>query len=261
MRDADMTRGLIPLLVLLMAAACESAATTPKPPLRVFSSNGVRALLEDAQPGLERAAGRPIAFEFSTAAALRRRIEGGEVPDVAVLTSALVDELAARGTLASESRRDLARVGVGVGVRIDAPSAAIATADEFKAFLLAANSVVFTAEGQSRATIDAAFTRLGIVDEMRAKTLLKGAGEAPGVVGRGEAEVVLTLASELVDVPGLKLIGPFPPTLQNYVTFTAARSPAATDVVSADRLLQALGGADVAAQLPRFGLEPATPRP
>ena len=221
----------------------------------------MRALLEDARPGLERAVGRPVALEFSTATALRRRIDDGDVPDVAVLTSGLVDELTARGTLATASRRDVARVGVGVGVRTEAPAAAIGTADEFKALLLATRSVVFTAEGQSRATIDAAFERLGIVEEMRAKTLLKGPGEAPGVVARGEADVVLTLVSEMIGVPGLKLLGPFPPELQTYATFTAARGVAATDAESAERLLQALGGADVAAQLSRLGLEPAQPRP
>ena len=256
-----MARHLIALLALLTASACQSSPATSQAPLRVFSSNGVRALLEDARPGIERAVGRPIAFEFSTATALRRRIDGGDVPDVAVLTSGLVDELAARGTLANASRRDVARVGVGVGVRTEAPSAAIGTADEFKTLLLAADSVVFTAEGQSRATIDAAFERLGIVEDMRARTLLKGPGEAPGVVARGEADVVLTLVSEMTGVPGLKLLGPFPPTLQTYVTFTAARGAAAPDVEAADRLLQALGGAAVAGQLPRFGLEPATPHP
>jgi molybdate transport system substrate-binding protein len=256
-----MARHLIAVLALLAGAACQSSPATPQTPLRVFSSNGVRALLEDARPGLERAVGRPVAFEFSTATALRRRIDDGDVPDVAVLTSGLVDELAARGTLATASRRDVARVGVGVGVRTEAPSTAIGTADEFKALLLATRSVVFTAEGQSRATIDAAFKRLGIVEDMRAKTLLKGPGEAPGVVVRGEADVVLTLVSEMTGVPGLKLLGAFPPELQTYVTFTAARGAAATDAESADRLLQALGGADVAAQLPRFGLEPAKPQP
>lgn len=256
-----MARHLLAVLALLAAAACQSTPATSQTPLRIFSSNGVRALLEDARPGLERAVGRPIAFEFSTATALRRRIDDGDVPDVAVLTSGLVDELAARGTLATASRRDVARVGVGVGVRAEAPATAIGTADEFKALLLSTRSVVFTAEGQSRATIDAAFERLGIVEDMRARTVLKGPGEAPGAVARGQADVVLTLVSEMIGVTGLKLLGPFPPALQNYVTFTAARGGAAADAESADRLLQALGGTDVAAQLSRFGLEPAKPQP
>jgi molybdate transport system substrate-binding protein len=253
-----MPRRLMPLLVLLVGlAACRPA--DPPTPLRVFSSNGVRVLLEEAQPVLERAAGRPIAFEFSTAAALRRRIAGGDVPDVAVLTSALIDTLVAQGPLAAASRRDIARVGVGVGVRTGAPSAAIDTPDALKALLLSAQSVAFTAEGQSRAAIDAAFERLGIADAMRGKTLLKGPGEAPGMVARGEADVVLTLVSEMMDVSGLTLLGPFPPALQTYVTFTAARGAAATDP-GVDRLLAALADANASATLSKHGLEPPAPR-
>jgi molybdate transport system substrate-binding protein len=72
---------------------------------------------------------------------------------------------------------------------------------------------------------------------------------------------VLTLVSEMLGVPGLTLLGPLPPPLQTYVTFTAARGATATDPGSADRVLQVLGGPEVAAQLPRFGLEPAAPKP
>ncbi len=245
---------LVTLVAVLGLVACRPATETSPAPLRVFSSNGVRALLQDAQPEVERAIGRPIAFEFSTAAALKRRIDGGDVPDVAVLTSALVDELSTSGKLAGDSRRDLARVGVGVGVRSGAPPADIATPEAVKALLLGAKSVTFTAEGQSRATIDQAFDRLGIAEQMRAKTILKGPGEAPAAVARGEADVVLTLVSEMVEVPGLTLLGPFPAELQNHVTFTAARGADTPDAGSADRLLEALSGAGVAARLTRHGL-------
>jgi molybdate transport system substrate-binding protein len=259
-RMLDMSRRrLVTLLALLGLISCRPATETAVPPLRVFSSNGVKALLQDVQPEVERGVGRPLAFEFSTAAALKRRIDAGDVPDVAVLTSALVDELSAQGTLARESRRDVARVGVGVGVRTDAPSTDIGTPEAVKALLLGARSVVFTAEGQSRATIDGAFDRLGIVPEMRAKTMLRGPGEAPGVVARGEADVVLTLVSEMVGVAGLKLLGPFPPALQHHVTFTAARSANSRDPEVADQLLQALSGAEVSARLARHGLEAVRP--
>jgi molybdate transport system substrate-binding protein len=256
----DMTRcRLVTLVALLGLISCRPATETAVPPLRVFSSNGVGALLQDVQPEVERATGRPVAFEFSTAAALKRRIDAGDVPDVAVLTSALVDELSAQGTLVRESRRDVARVGVGVGVQADAPTPDIGTPEALKALLLGARSVVFTAEGQSRATIDRAFDQLGIVPEMRARTILKGPGEAPGVAARGEADVVLTLVSELVGVAGLKLLGPLPPPLQNHVTFTAARGVNSRDPEVADRLLQALSGANVGARLARHGLEPVRP--
>lgn len=259
MRDAVLTRRLILLFALTVAAGCQPAPAAPPEPLRVFSSNGVRVLLDDVRPLLEQAAGRPLAIDYSTAAGLRRRIEESDVPDVAVLTAAIVAELATTGRLAGDTRRDLARIGVGIGVRAGAPTAEVSTAEALKTFLLGARSVVFTAEGQSRATIDAAFERLGIVDAMRARTLLRGPGEAPGLVARGEAEVVLTLVSEIAEVPGVTLVGPFPPELQRYVTFTAARAAQLPDPSAADRLLAALAGPEVAARLAAHGLEPPPP--
>ena len=251
---------LVALLGLLTVAACRPAADSAAPSLRVFSSNGVRALLEDLQPELERAADRPVAVEFSTAAALRRRIEAGDIPDVAVLTSAIVDELATHGKLAAESRRGVARVGVGVGVRRDAPSADVSTPDGTEdAAASRRTSVTFTAEGQSRAAIDRAFERLGLVEAMRAKTILKGPGEAPGLVASGGADVVLTLVSEMVEVPGLKVLGPFPAGLQQEVTFTAARGHDRRDAAAADRLVQAMSGPAAATRLAGHGLMPATP--
>ncbi len=258
MRDAMMLRGVIPLLLLLTAVACQTAPAAPPTPLRVFSSNGVRALLDDAKADLERAAGRPIAFDFTTAAALRRRIDGGDVPDVAVLTTPFIADLATQGRLAAGSARDLARVGVGAAVRAGAATPAIDTPEAFKALLLGARSVAFTAEGRSRAAIDAAFARLDVVAAMQPKTQLLGPGEAPGAVARGDAEVVLTLVSELVGVPGLQVLGPLPAALQTYVTFTAARGVGAADQAAADRLIAAMAASASAARLARLGLEPAT---
>lgn len=243
--------------VLSLGVACGSA-TPPAadPPLRVFSSNGVRELLEGLRPAIEHRAGRAVVFEFSTAASLQRRIEDGDVPDVAVLTAAVIERLSTGGPLAADSRRPVAQVGVGVGVRAGAPAADVSTPDALKALLLGAGSVTYTAEGQSRPAIDQAFERLGIVDAMRGKTVLRGPAEPAGAVARGESEVVLTLVSEMVVVPGLQLLGPLPPGLQRHVTFVAARRAGTDGAAAAGRALEVLGGID-AAVLARYGLEPA----
>ena len=60
------------------ASICGFAAdTAPKTgALRVFASNGIKPVLEEIQPQAERAIGRPLAIEFSTAATLAKsRVE------------------------------------------------------------------------------------------------------------------------------------------------------------------------------------------
>jgi len=223
--------------------------------IRVFSSNGVRAVLEHLQPDLERRLGRPLTIEFSTASSLKRRIDAGEIVDVAILTSGLIDDLARGGRVVADSRRDLARVGVGVGMAAAARPLDVGTPEALREVLIGARSVAFTAEGQSRAAIDHAFDRLGIADAIRGKVVLKGPGEAPAAVAAGEAEVVLTLISEIVATPGLRLLGPFPADLQASIVFTAARGSHAQDVAAAEALLRDLSGPQFAAALPSHGFE------
>ena len=249
-----------PLLVaalLVAAPGCSSAPEAPQAPaaVRVLSSNGVRSAIEALRPEIERAIGHPLSIEFSTASSLKTKIEAGEAFDVAILTPALLDDLIAQGKVAADSRIDFARAGVGVGARQGTPAADVSTSGALKSTLLKARSVAFTAEGQSRSTIDRAFNHLGIAEAMRPKTLLKGPGAAPAAVAAGEAELVLTLMSEILPVPGLTLLGPLPADVQGYVTFTAGRSPNAKDGDAANALLRHLSEPAVTAALKAHGLE------
>jgi molybdate transport system substrate-binding protein len=233
----------------------EAAAPPPAAPVRVLSTNAVKGFLDDLQPEIERAVGRPLSIEFSTSTALKGKIEQGEPFDVAILVPALLDELAKQGHLVAESQVNLARTGVGVGSREGTPKADVSTPDALKRTLLRARSVAFTAEGQSRPTIEAAFEKLAIADAMRPKVMLVGPAGGPVAVARGEAELVLTLTSEIIPVPGVQLLGPFPAELQSYVTIGAARSAHAKDPKAADSLLRQLNGSTLTSALEAHGME------
>jgi molybdate transport system substrate-binding protein len=224
-------------------------------PLRVLSSNGVRAALEDVQPALEAALGTRIAFVFSTAASLTEQIESGTAFDVAVLTPPLIDRLQQIDAIRADSRSSFARTGVGVGARIGTVDADISSVSGFADLLRRTGSVAFTAEGQSRRAIDDAFEQLELTELMRSKSLILGPGEAPIAVTDGRAELVLTLTSEIVPVDGLELIGPLPEELQVYVSFTAAVSSSASNEALARAFVDQLAGPAVAAALQARGLE------
>jgi molybdate transport system substrate-binding protein len=245
------------LIAALLVAGCapEPAAAPEAIAIRVLSSNGVKAVIDDVRPEIERAMGRPIELEFSTATGLKSRIEKGEPFDATILTPTLLDELVKQGHIAGDSVVNLARSGVGVASREGAPKADVSTPDALKATLLNAKSVAFTAEGQSRRTIEEAFNRLGIADAMRAKVMLTGPMGGPAAVAKGEAELAMTLISEILPVPGVQLLGPLPGDLQNYVSFAAARSAHAKDPAAADTLLRQLSGPVMSAALEAHGME------
>ena len=140
-------------------------------------------------------------------------------------------------------------------MREGAPRPDVSTPDALKQTLLNAKSVAFTAEGQSRRTIEATFDRLGIADQMRPKVMLLGPGGGPLAVAKGEAELTMTLTSEILPIPGVQLVGPLPGDLQDYVTFEAARSAHAKDPEAADALLRALVGPVFTSALEPHGME------
>jgi molybdate transport system substrate-binding protein len=227
----------------------------PVPSLRVLSSNGVMAAFESVQKDLEQAIGLRLDVEFSTAAALARRIEGGEAFDVAILTPGLIDALIDQRAVTAASRTSFARAGVGVGARPGEFAVDLDTAPELERFLLESESIAFTADGQSRRIIDAAFERMGIADDLSPKVVLLGPGEAPGAVAAGQAQVVLTLMSEIVSVPGLVLLGPFPDEVQGYVDFAAGIATTTTKAAAAAALIEQLGSSTMKAALTAHGLE------
>jgi molybdate transport system substrate-binding protein len=217
----------------------------------------VRAAIEAVQPQIEAAIGVRLSAEFSTATALKRQIDGGEPYDVAILTPALVDDLVTQGKAVADSRADLARVGVGVGAREGAPRSDVSTPEALRRTLLNARVVAYTAEGQSRTTVDKGLARLGIAEAVAAKSMLTGPGEGPGAVAAGKADLVMTLISEIL-IPGVQLLGPFPAEMQNYIVFTAVRSPSAKNVDGANALLRYLAGPEAAGALRAHALEPST---
>ncbi|MFL2546630.1 MAG: molybdate ABC transporter substrate-binding protein [Candidatus Rariloculaceae bacterium] len=241
-------------LAAVLAAGWALAQTEEA--LRVYSSNGVRVVLQEMQPQIEQAIGQRISFELSTSRTLVEQIESGEHFDVALLTPALIDGLIASQHVNAGSRQDFARVGIGVGSREGTPATSVATLDDLRQTFLAAKSIAFGANGQSRITNEGSFETLGIADEMRPKTRLTGAGEAPGLVAEGEIELVLTLVSELLREPGVQFLGPLPAEVQGYVDFSAGTSATTGDAAASEALIAYLYSPAFIESLEKHGLEP-----
>jgi molybdate transport system substrate-binding protein len=223
---------LVAALAWVGASTAQSGAQSA--PLRALSSNGVRAGLEAVVPQCERSAGRSIELEFGTSASIRQRMNGGEAVDLAFITTPVVTELAQGGHLVGSSITPVGRAGIGVGIRAGGRRFEIGTADAIKQTLLTAKSVTFAREGASRPHLERMFERLGIAAEMQAKTLLEpGSVQAAEKVIAGDAELLLTLVSEIVPVEGMELIGPLPAEFQSYITFDAAVGSRAADAAAA----------------------------
>jgi molybdate transport system substrate-binding protein len=248
-------RTLPMMLVMAWVTALINPAAAHAADLRVLASNGVKAAVEAMKPQLEKATGTTLSIDFSTAAALRERIEKGEAFDVAILTDDAVDALIKAGKISQAQRARLARVGIGVGYRKGAPKPDVGTAAGIKQSLLNAKSIAYTEAGASRPGIDRMFERLGIAAQLHAKSHLTAAGAAPASVGKGESALVLTLISEILPEPGVELAGPIPSEFQTYIGFSAAPSPNAAGSPAAAALITFMKSPAAAATYKAKGME------
>jgi len=230
-------------------------ATTDE--IKVLSTHAVYEVLGEIGPAFERASGRKLSCRYDPSKAVRRRIESGEVFDVAIITRPVIDELAGQRKILPQTCIDLGRSGLGVSVRKGAHKPDIATVEDFTRALLAARSVVRSAEGASGQYFEKLLDRLGIADAMRGKIRIGGSGRVAELVASGEAELAVQQVSELRPVTGADYVGPFPPELQLYTVFAAGVGTACNDRATAKMLVDMLAAPAARPLFEASGLEPA----
>ena len=122
------------------------------------------------------------------------------------------------------TRTDLGKVGGGIAVRKGAPRPAIGTPEELKRALLAAKEIYHA--DPKIATAGAYFfqvaDRLGIGEEVRKKGRTAGGGKVSmELMAKSTADAIgLTQISEILSVPQVDLVGPYPGDLQRMTTYT-----------------------------------------
>jgi molybdate transport system substrate-binding protein len=233
------------------------ATNTPSTAIKVLSSNSTLSTLEALAPAFERATGHKVELRYDSAKAMLARIKAGETGDIAILGTAVINELADMGKIVPASRRPFARSRVGVAVKSGAPKPDIGSVEAFKRALLNAKSVAHTVHGASGMYVPVLLERLGIAAQIKPKTVTRLGGYIGVVVASGEAELAVQQICELLAVPGIDLVGPLPDEIQKVFEtsaglFTASKAPAA-----AEALLQFCHSPSHAALFREKGLEAA----
>ena len=225
--------------------------------LELFASNSTRGVLAELLPQFQRATGTRVAVSYDPALVMLKRISDGETADLAILGQAAIDTLAAKGKIAPDSRRTLARCGVGLGVRAGASKPDISSVESLKGALLAAKSICHTTHGASGIHFSRVIELLGIAAEVKAKAVSNEGGLIGELVVRGEAELAVQQIPELMAVPGLELVGPLPQELQSISVVTAGIFADSKQAAAARTLLEFLATPASARVFRAKGLEPA----
>lgn len=225
--------------------------------LKVLTTGAMKQVVLALVPQFE-SQGHKVTVENDTAGGLTKRIEGGEVFDVAVITPGAIDGLIAKGKVAAGTRTNLSRVGIGVMVKEGASKPDIGNVEAFKQALIAAKSISYVdpeSGGSSGIYLAGLFEKLGIADALKPKTKLKRGGLVADLVTSGDAELGLQQISEIVTVKGVTLAGPVPAEVQNYTTYAGGVSATTKEADAAKALIGLLGGPSAATVLREKGME------
>ena len=110
---------------------------------------------------------------------------------------------------------------LGVAVRAGAPKPDISTPEKLKQTLLKAQSIASIPASATGAQLAEVYERLGIAEEMKAKTKAQPAPkQIAEAVGNGEAELAVFTINVLTD-PRLNIVGPFPADVQRELIYAA----------------------------------------
>jgi molybdate transport system substrate-binding protein len=198
--------------------------------VKLVGAGAVRAVVTDLAQAFEKETGHKVTMVFGPVGVTRQRF-ASDPADIVIMTDVAIDDSIKQGAVVPGTRADIARSGMGVGVREGAAKPDISTSEAFKRSLLAAKSIAYVDPAQG-ATSGVYFSKLlqtwGIADAIRPKTTLVPGGYPAELVAKGEVEMVVHQISEIVPVKGVALVGPLPKDVQLVTTYSAGIATKAT---------------------------------
>jgi len=223
------------LVALLTSAHAEAAE------IKVLSTVGMQPATPELFAQFEAATGHRVVVTYGLAAVLKTKFLEGAPADVLILTAPIIDDLTKQGKVVTDSKKDVARSGVGVAVKAGAPKPDIGTPETLKVAVLAAKSVGYSREGASGVAFARVLERLGIADQVRAK--YKDTGTKAGeMLAAGEIDLAAAQIPELMAVPGVEVVGPLPAELQTVTIFSVGLATGVPEPGAANALIEFLSG-------------------
>ena len=225
--------------------------------LKVLSGNGPRAAVRELCMQFAQATGTAVDVQLDVNPEVVRRGIAGEAFDVAVGNPSTIEQLIAAGKVVAGSLADIGTAGLAVGIRVGAAKPDLSSVEGFRRALVAANAVAFPAHGASGLYFAGLVDRLALTREMQGKLRPMPAEDCVEVVARGEADLVVVVATRMVGVSGIDVIGPIPEALQTKIGFAAGLSASTKQPDTAKSLVAFLTAPAAAATLKANGVVPA----
>jgi molybdate transport system substrate-binding protein len=219
--------------------------------IKVLSTQATEDAYRELVPQFEKASGHKVTTVFTGTLDANRRLAAGETYDLLIMSAPSIDEHIKAGRAVPGSRVDLAKSGVGVGVKAGAPKPDISTTEALKKTLLAAKSIGYST-GPTWPVPAPGHRRRG---KGKLKQTPTGVFVG-GIIASGEAEIGFQQVSELSHFGGVDYVGPLPADVQHFTTFSTGITAAAKEADAAKALVKFLTAPQAASAFTKRGMEP-----
>ena len=233
------------------------SAGPPQTVITGISSMATKLLMGELARAFSQRTGFVVAIESVGGVDAAKRVQAGEVFDLVVLASDAIERLLTTGHLTAGSRTDLFRSPVALAVREGAVRPDIATEDAVKKALLAARRVGHST-GPSGTHLLALLEGWGLTQALAGRMVQVPPGvPVAALVASGAVELGLQQRSELMNQPGVSMLGSLPPAIEFVTTFSAAQCAGSVQAHAVQELLAFITSPESAAVARAHGMEPA----
>lgn len=232
----------MPSLSLAAIGLAFAATSTAAAEVVVLSAGAVKSAFNESAAQWQKKTGNSMKASFAPAGELKKRLAAKELADVLVIPVENFAALERDGIIVPGTRHDLGKVVTAAAVKKGAPVPDLSTAEGLRRALLAAKSVTYMDPkiGTSGRNFDeGVLPKLGVRDEVRAKTVFGEGGYIAEKVARGEVEIAFHNVTEIVPVQGVTIVA-LPPELQQPIVYAGAVMKGARNPEAARSLLDHL---------------------
>ncbi|WP_455361520.1 substrate-binding domain-containing protein [Streptomyces sp. SYSU K21746] len=206
-----------------------------------LSSMATRPILAELSEHIGLAHGIPVRFESAGGVETARRVREGAAADLLVLADGALAELEKAGHLLGGTVRPLWVSQVVAAVPEGTPVPALGSVSDLRAALLSAKRIAYSTGPSGTALIDL-ITRLDLADTLGDRLVQAPPGVPVGsLLSSGQADLAFQQHSELMDLPGVVVIGPLPGDTAISSIFSGGVLTASTQPSRAREVLDLLG--------------------
>jgi molybdate transport system substrate-binding protein len=246
------------MLNMLSAAAAIAvgialvAPSTQAAEILVLGSQGNISGIRDLAAGFERSSGHKVIA--SQERNVLEKVNANAPADVVSGNPPVIDDLIKQGKVVGR-RVDFARAGIGVAIKAGAPKPDLSNTDAFVRMLRNAKSIGYSTVGSGLMAANI-IQKLGLTEELKARTKFLDGFPAAEAVARGEVEIALQQINVILPVKGAELAGPLPAELQQYNHFAVGVLAVSKEREAATALVTFMGAPENETLVRKSGLEP-----